>query len=360
MSQKCKLESAWFQNLLEWYGENKRELPWRGIDNGYYVWISEIMLQQTRVSAVIEYYKRFLNTFPTVESLAEAKEEELLKVWEGLGYYSRVRNMQKTAFIIQNEYDGSFPTSYDILIHLPGIGPYTAGAVSSIAGLEKHPAVDGNVLRIITRVTGDDSNISKPATVKAIQNELKEIMDNSDFNPGEFNQAMMELGATVCIPNGQPKCQECPWNSYCVAKRENLISGLPVKDKGKERRIEEKTLLLLKSSRGIALHKRPSKGLLAGMYEMPSVEGHLSKEEALKYVSKLGYHPIKIQETEPAKHIFSHVEWHMTAYLIWVDEVSDEIIRDTINDYFFVNEDDLKDKYPLPSAFDGFRKYLLS
>lgn len=343
------------KNLLTWYYENKRSLPWRENPDAYRVWVSEIMLQQTRVEAVKPYYKRFLEKYPDVLALAEAKEEELLKYWEGLGYYNRVRNMQKAAIQVRDNYNGIMPTRYDYLIDLSGIGPYTAGAVASIAGNEKVPAVDGNVLRIMTRLNGDYSNISEPSTIKAVRRELAECMPDV---PGDFNQALMELGATVCLPNGEPKCKECPWKSSCKAKKLGLIFELPVKNKPQKRRIEERTLILLSGSKGIALRKRPAKGLLAGMYEIPALSGHLSEEDVLEYVKEIGYHPLHIKQIEEHVHIFSHIEWHMKAFLLRIDEISDSMKKDKRNDFFFVEPDEIKDKFPLPSAFAPYRKYI--
>ena len=342
---------------MEWYYENRRSLPWRENPDAYRVWVSEIMLQQTRVEAVKPYYKRFLEKYPDVLSLADAKEEELLKYWEGLGYYNRVRNMQKAAIRVRERYAGVMPNKYDLLIDLSGIGPYTAGAIASIADGEKVPAVDGNVLRIITRLNGDYSNISEPATVKNIREELCNCMPDE---PGDFNQALMELGATVCLPNGEPKCGMCPWETACIAKKQGIISELPVKNKPQKRRVEERTLILLSGSCGIALRKRPTKGLLAGMYELPALEGHLSEADVLEYVKDIGYHPLHIKQIENHIHIFSHMEWHMKAFLLRIDEISDSMKTDVRNDFFFVDPEEIKVKYPLPSAFAPYRKYIES
>lgn len=342
-------------NLLAWYYANARQLPWRENPNAYRVWVSEIMLQQTRVEAVKPYFYKFLTKYPDVLALAEAKEEELLKYWEGLGYYNRVRNMQKAALQVRDLHGGVMPVKYDVLIELAGIGPYTAGAIASIAGGEKVPAVDGNVLRIMTRLNGDYSNISAPATNKAIRGELLDCMPE---NPGDFNQALMELGATVCLPNGEPKCESCPWKSACKARQLDIIAELPVKNKPQKRRIEERTLILLSSSKGIALRKRPSKGLLAGMYEIPAIDGHMKEAEVLQYVKDIGYHPLHIKQIESYVHIFSHVEWRMQAFLLRIDEISDSMKKDCYNDFFFVEREEIKERYPLPSAFAPYRKYI--
>lgn len=342
-------------NLLTWYSANKRNLPWRENPDAYRVWVSEIMLQQTRVEAVKPYYKRFLEKYPDVLSLADAKEEELLKYWEGLGYYNRVRNMQKAAIQVREKHGGVMPLRYEYLIDLSGIGPYTAGAIASIAGGERVPAVDGNVLRIMTRLNGDYSNISEPATIKVIRDELAECMPEQ---AGDFNQALMELGACVCLPNGEPKCEECPWKAACKARKQGVVSELPVKNKPGKRKTEERTLVLLSGSKGIALRKRPAKGLLAGMYEIPALEGHKDEEAVLAYVKEIGYHPIHIKQVEDHVHVFSHIEWHMKAFLLRIDEITDSMKNDKRNDFFFVEPAEIKVKYPLPSAFAPYRKYI--
>lgn len=343
------------KKLCEWYHDNARELPWRENKDPYRIWVSEIMLQQTRVEAVKPYFARFMERFPTVEALAEGQEEDLLKNWEGLGYYNRVRNMNKAAVLVRDAFGGKMPTSYEVLLTLPGIGPYTAGAIASIAGNEKVPAVDGNVLRVVTRLNGDFSNISAPATVKAIRTELTECMPEE---PGTFNQALMELGATVCLPNGEPKCEVCPWRGSCLAKNQGLIESIPVKTKAKERTVEERTLLLLSGTAGVALRKRPAKGLLAGMYEPPAMEGAYEEDAVLAYAGRLGYHPLHISRVEDYVHVFTHKEWHMRAYRIRIDELSDVRKIDERNHFFFVEAQELRSKYPLPSAFAPYRKYL--
>lgn len=343
------------EDLLDWYRLNARELPWRKNRDAYRIWVSEIMLQQTRVEAVKPFYERFMNRYPEVSALADAEEEELLKYWEGLGYYNRVRNMQKAAIMVRDAYGGCMPVTYEVLLKLPGIGPYTAGAIASIAGGEQVPAVDGNVLRVMTRLLGDDSNISEPATVKAIREKLEGCMP---AEAGAFNQALMELGATVCLPNGEPQCEHCPWQESCRARLEGRIHELPVKSKTRARSIEAKTLILLEGSAGIALHKRPAKGLLAGMYEFPSLEGHKSEEEVLRCVKEWGYHPLQIRALEDYVHIFTHKEWHMKAFKIRIDEIADYRKKDDRNGFFFVDASEIQVNYPLPSAFAPYRKYI--
>lgn len=341
--------------LVAWYGKNARALPWRQNKDPYRIWVSEIMLQQTRVEAVKPYFNRFLERFPTVVELAAGTEEELLKLWEGLGYYSRVRNMQKAAVLVCEQHGGAMPLTYDTLVKLPGIGPYTAGAIASIAGGEPVPAVDGNVLRIITRLEGDYSNISEPATVRKIREILLSVMP---ADAGTFNQALMELGAVVCLPNGAPKCGECPWKETCEARAGGVIGELPVKAAARARTIEKRTLILLEGTAGIALRKRGPGGLLAGMYELPAIEGHCKKSEVLQYVKEMGYHPLQIKKLESYVHVFTHKEWHMEAYRILIDEIEDGRKTDEANKLFFVDGGEIAMKYPLPSAFAPYRKYI--
>ena len=203
--------------LLAWYEKNRRKLPWRENVSAYRVWVSEIMLQQTRVEAVKPYFARFIDALPDVSDLADCEEEKLLKLWEGLGYYNRVRNMQKAAKTVMEEYGGQLPDDYEKLLSLKGIGSYTAGAIASIAYGIPVPAVDGNVLRIITRLTQDESDIMKQSVKKRVEQALLEVMPQK--RAGVFNQALMELGATVCVPNGAPLCEACPWKEFCLAKK---------------------------------------------------------------------------------------------------------------------------------------------
>ncbi len=341
--------------LTEWYDNHKRILPWRENPTAYHVWVSEIMLQQTRVEAVKGYYLRFLDRFPTVETLAEAKEEELLKVWEGLGYYRRVRNMNRAACIVVEAYNGELPTSYEELLSLPGIGSYTAGAIASIAYGIRVPAVDGNVLRVITRITGCEDDIRKDATKHAIEEELLGIIPQ---DAGKFNQALMELGATVCVPNGMPKCALCPIAAECRAFHEESYVRIPFKSALKERTIEERTLLILRTANGVLLQKRPARGLLAGMYELPAMQGHFDEDDVLVYVREMGFHPIRIEKKEDAKHIFTHKEWRMRAYLIQLDDILDNRKSDAKNNMFFADSQEVAERYPLPSAFSQYRAYL--
>lgn len=346
--------------LLEWYEKNLRALPWRDNPQAYRVWVSEIMLQQTRVEAVKPYFERFLKELPTLKHLAEADEDKLLKLWEGLGYYNRVRNMQKTARIVMEDYEGKLPADYELLLKLPGIGSYTAGAVASISYGIAVPAVDGNVLRVLSRVTGDDSDVLHPGTKKKYEGLLREVIPEG--RAGMFNQALMELGAIVCVPNGAPKCGECPWQGFCRAKEDDLIDFIPRKAKKKPRRIEQKTILIIRPGEQVVVRKRPEKGLLAGLYEFPSMEGSRSEKEVLTYLEALGYSPIHIKKLEEAKHIFSHIEWHMTGYAIKVEEI-DFTSENRDNEiaekgHLFVLPEEINKDYAIPSAFEAYSKYV--
>ena len=341
--------------LLEWYEKNKRNLPWREIASPYRVWVSEIMLQQTRVEAVKPFFERFTKRLPDVKSLAECPEDELLKLWEGLGYYNRVRNMQKAALQVVEQYDGELPADYQALLQLKGIGSYTAGAIASIAYRIPVPAVDGNVLRILTRVAEDDTDIMKASFRKQVEEQLTAYMQSDAFDEkrsGDFNQALMELGATVCVPNGAPNCEVCPWQNVCQARENDRISELPVKTKAKERRIEKRTVLVIRDGERVAIRKRPKKGLLAGLYELPNVEGHLSQEEALASVKELALSPIRIQKLPEAKHIFSHVEWQMQGYAILVEEPEQE------GTLIYAEAATSEQKYAIPAAFAAYAKYM--
>lgn len=337
--------------LLAWFDKNARVLPWRNDSTPYRVWVSEIMLQQTRVEAVKPYFERFTTELPDVHALAECEEERLLKLWEGLGYYNRVRNMQEAARTVVEEYDGTLPADYQALLKLKGIGSYTAGAVSSIAYQIPVPAVDGNVLRVITRVSADSSDIMKQSVRKKIESILLDVMPKD--RAGAFNQALMELGAIVCVPNGQPLCAKCPWNEFCRARQEDIIGQIPVKTKQKARRIEEKTVFVIRQQHHIILNKRGKKGLLAGMYEFPNTEGSLTEEEALEWIKKQNLSPLRIARLEPAKHIFSHVEWHMTGYVVWVDELEEDK-----SGLLYVDTEDARQNYPIPTAFGAYVKYM--
>jgi A/G-specific adenine glycosylase len=340
------------QPVIAWYEENKRDLPWRKEISAYRTWISEIMLQQTRVEVVKPYFARFLDMFPDIQTLAQANEEQLLKSWEGLGYYNRVRNIQKAAQTIVEQYGGEFPQDYEKIRELPGIGDYTAGAIGSIAFGIPRPAADGNVFRVLARFLEYDGDIMKQSVRKEMQGMLQEIIPQE--RPGDFNQAMIEIGAIVCVPNGQPKCEECPLADRCRAREHQTILDYPVKSKAKARREEKRTILIFRDSEGTALQKRPETGLLAGLYELPALEGWVSRKEVIDYCKEIGLLPLRVQKLPDAKHIFSHIEWKMKGYLIQVDELEKSCNRP----YIFAGYEEIEKKYPIPSAFQAYRDYL--
>ena len=337
--------------LLAWFENNARMLPWRSVATPYRVWVSEIMLQQTRVEAVKPYFARFMEALPEIKDLAECKEEKLLKLWEGLGYYNRVRNMQIAAQTVMEEYGGQLPADYEKLLSLKGIGSYTAGAIASIAYGIPVPAVDGNVLRILMRVSADDSDIMKQSVKTKVEKALLTVIPKD--RAGVFNQALMELGAIVCVPNGEPLCEKCPWYDFCETRKRGLWQELPVKKKAKARKIEDRTVLVIRDGERVVLKKRPEKGLLAGLYEFPNELGNLSEDEALHVVQEMHLHPMRIQKLENAKHIFSHVEWHMQGYMVEVDSLTREEAG-----LLFVEAAHSEETYPIPAAFSAYTKYM--
>ena len=352
--------------LKEWFLTHARKLPWRERPEPYYVWISEIMLQQTRVEAVKRYFQRFITALPDVMALANCPEDTYLKLWEGLGYYNRVRNLHHAAVQILAEYDGVIPADYETLLRLKGIGRYTAGAIASLAYEKPVPAVDGNVLRVLTRVSCDDTDISKQSfrtETERILRELLEQISPQTVSPRIFNQALMELGALVCVPNGEPHCEDCPWKEWCLARKKGCVSQLPVKKKAAERRIENRTVLLIREGDRIAIHKRPPKGLLAGLYEYPNQLGHLSENQVLVWVRKIGYAPLRIRRLADSRHIFSHVEWRMIAYQLLVEEetfaTTEQQKKAAKEELIFVEARQQLKTYALPSAFDAYKPMII-
>lgn len=342
--------------LLKWYDENRRILPWREEPAPYRVWVSEIMLQQTRVEAVKPYFERFMKQLPDIEALAAAEEETLLKLWEGLGYYNRVRNLQKAAIQIQEQYGGVMPESYEELLKLKGIGSYTAGAIASIAMGKPVPAVDGNVLRVVARVREDSRSISDAKVKTAVEQDLQQVIPKE--RPGDFNQAMMELGACVCIPNGAPLCGQCPLQTFCMAHQSGTETAYPKKAEKKLRTVEEKTVLIIRDESRTAIHKRTEKGLLAGMYEFPSMSGFHTAEEVVNYLSDNGLKVLRIQPLEDAKHIFTHKEWHLKGFMVRVDELEPKGCGEQSRDWIYIEPEETKSAYPIPAAFKAYTKYV--
>ena len=347
------LSPEMIERLLEWFAVSARVLPWREDPSPYHVWVSEIMLQQTRVEAVKPYYERFLTALPSVQELAACEEDRLLKLWEGLGYYSRVRNMQRAAQIITERYEGKIPSDYEVLKTLPGIGSYTAGAIASIAFSLPVPAVDGNVLRVMARLQEDSADILKASTKSRVEKELLPLMPGK--RSGLLNQAFMDLGAGVCLPNTQPLCAGCPLSSSCAACAHGTQMQYPVRAVRTKRRVEDRTILVVRDETGVLLRRRPQKGLLAGLYELPGLEGHLSENEVLQYLKDEGFAPIRIIPLCEARHIFSHVEWHMTGYLVLTENMEDAGEK---GGYLVVEPWRTQKEYPVPAAFRAYAKYL--
>jgi A/G-specific adenine glycosylase len=391
--------------LLRWYDGHARILPWRENPEPYAVWISEIMLQQTRVEAVKPYFDRWMKAFPDLSALAAASEAEVLKLWEGLGYYSRVRNILRAARLAMDKHGGSLPSTFEGLRGLPGVGEYTAGAVGSIAFRLPVPCVDGNVLRVLARLTASKADIGAAATKKQMTEKVREIIPLD--RPGDFNQAMMELGATVCLPNGAPKCEVCPVAHLCEACKQGRVSEFPVKSGKPPRRIEKKTVLVLLESTGAevevpsgpaldsseavkasdgstalatpadnsavspapgtgfrtALRKRPVTGLLAGLWEFPNYDGELTEEEVRQILKASGLRltdsglkSASLTKLKNNKHIFTHIEWEMTGYLAVVEH--EQAPEDQAPGFIWVGIDQLEEQLTLPAAFKSYYQIL--
>mgnify|MGYP000043310028 CR=1 FL=1 len=351
-SENSSVLSGIVSPLIKWYRENKRILPWRDQNNAYYTWVSEIMLQQTRVEVVKPYFIRFITELPDPAALASCPEKKLMKLWEGLGYYNRVRNMQAAACTVVEEYGGKLPESYEKLMSLKGIGSYTAGAIASIAYGIPVPAVDGNVLRVLSRVTGSFDDILKQSTKKKMEALVSEVIQPG--SAGDFNQALIETGAMICIPGGAPLCSQCPFFTVCAARSQGLTEKLPVKTPKKKRKIEEKTVLLLEYQDKIAIRKRREDGLLASLYEFVNVPGQLSAEEAGALLDQEVW-PEPLPE---AKHIFSHVEWHMGGYFVSLKEMPESLPGEESGPALFLTWEEIRKEYPVPNAFAVYKKYL--
>jgi A/G-specific adenine glycosylase len=351
--------------LLTWYQQNKRTLPWRSDPTPYHVWVSEIMLQQTRVEAVKPYYERFLHELPSISDLARAQDELLLKLWEGLGYYNRVRNMKRAAIQIMEHYQGEMPDQYEALLELHGIGTYTAGAIVSIAFQKPYPAVDGNVLRVLSRLRMDTQPIQDLKVKTSIEKELRGVIPLDQ--PGAFNQGMMDIGAGICLPHGAPRCQICPFQQCCLAHLAGQERDFPVKAAKRPRTVSNRTVLIVKQAGRIVLNKRPLQGLMGGMYEFPNIEGFYTEDQVKAYLEEHGIYILDIKPGEQAKHIFTHLEWHMISYIITADV---PIYPKEINvthqpspssmpkTWIFADPSDIRQNIPIPSAFSAFMKYM--
>ena len=352
--KKTENEERFSDALLQWFYKEGRDLPWRREKNAYYTWISEIMLQQTRVEAVKAYFLRFISRFPDVKALADAEEEEVLKFWEGLGYYSRARNLHKGAKVLMEKFSGKMPSNYAEIRSLPGIGEYTAAAISSIIFSEKRPAIDGNLLRVFSRCTTCGEAIEEKAVKEAAYFYFQEKME--DTSPGDFNQALMDLGSMVCVPKGEIACASCPVSPFCRAYQEGCPEQYPKRKEKKARKKENYTILLLCQGERIALWKRPNKGLLAGLYSFYQLPGHLSQREVLQAVKELGLSPLKVRELGGARHIFTHKEWDMIGYRVELGDFPKE--REAKREFLFYSVEEINGKLSIPSASAYYKQYL--
>ena len=350
----CKLLLAWRKSAPD-----TRDLPWRDEPTPYHVWISEIMLQQTRAAVVRGYYLRFLEALPSVRALAAVDDDALMKLWQGLGYYSRARNLKRAAQVIVVEHGGVLPNDFDALLALPGIGRYTASAIASFAYGAPRPAVDGNFLRVAAHVTANPIDIAKDATKRALEAALAPSYPTGR-DAGLLNEAFMDLGATVCLPNGAPLCHACPAAQLCLAHDRGTEQDYPVKTALKARRKERRTVLLLSCGNRIAIRKRPARGLLAGLWEYPNLEGKLNKRAVRAHLESEGFDVHDIAPLPPARHIFSHIEWELTGWAVTVAAMNEpplmaaEDRTDAPSSLLWVRREELADKYSIPTAFGYF------
>lgn len=377
------------QSLLNWYDNTKRDLPWRKYKDAYRIWISEIMLQQTRADTVIPYFERFIGVFPSLKDFAESQEDQYLKLWEGLGYYSRIRNMHKAAQLIMQDYGGEFPRSFEELLKLPGVGPYTAAAIASIAFNRPVPAIDGNLLRIFARLTCYEENISAASSKKVAFKYFQDYLPLP--RPGDFNQALMDLGATVCLANKKPLCENCPLTGFCAAYKHGRQTDFPYKEKKAKPRTEKYTIFVIHYNHSVILRKRAAQGLLANLYEFPNTDKILSLKEARMFVEQLGFHVLRVRKLPDQKHVFSHLLWQMRGYEFFTDQwtlfsnrdpyqkenikkeltssfpLSEKISSEytqfppviTENALFMADIEDIKEKWPIPSAFSFYKEHVL-
>ena len=329
--------------LVMWYREHARKLPWRDFPTPYRVWVSEIMLQQTRVAAVLDYYRRFMQALPTVADLAQVEEDVLMKLWQGLGYYSRARNLRRAAVQIMEEHGGQFPDTYEAIRALAGVGDYTAGAVASIAFGLPVPAVDGNVLRVVARITGDEGDITTQTMKKRVADQLRRVIPVQA--PGEYNQALMELGATVCLPNGAPLCDRCPAAAFCAAHLEERTGELPVKSAKKQRRTEERKVYLIVHDGCVALRRRPERGLLAGLWEYPN-----ELADGQDHLAAWGLEGADTRNAGTGKHIFTHIEWRMKGVLVCPEHPC------LPDGWVWADRRELQSVYAVPNAFRAFEE----
>lgn len=335
--------------LIQWYNRNRRLLPWRAEQAPYHVWISEIMLQQTRIEAGIPYYIRFIAELPDVPALSRVEDDRLMKLWEGLGYYSRARNLKKAALVLTAQYGGALPADAAALRTLPGIGEYTAGAIASIAFGLPEPAVDGNVMRVLARLLCDPSDVLKPATKAAMTELLRRSYPVGD-DAALLTEGIMELGETICLPNGAPRCADCPIRELCLARVQEKTAEIPFRAPKPARRIIPKTVFLIRCQNRYALRRRCENGLLAGTYEFPNIDGHLTEHEAADFLHSLQITPLQIETAPQSKHIFTHLEWHMHGYFAETDCPPDT--------FFWASANEICEHLPVATAFRAYTAYL--
>lgn len=326
--------------VLTWFDANKRPMPWRETPSPYRVWISEIMSQQTRIDSVMGYFERFIQAFPTIDSLAAAPLDDVLKAWQGLGYYSRAKNIHNAARMIVSDYQGELPNTFAQLLTLPGIGPYTAGAIASIAFGERVPSVDGNVLRVIARVHGITESIQSTKTIQQITSLVQTALPSK--RAGDMNQGLMEIGALVCIPNGAPKCDSCPLSKMCVAYNNDLIDLIPPKKKKSLQRVEPRTVFVIEYQGKVAIRKREATGLLASMYELFHVEGHWDASDIAETFDGVE----TIYPLPAHTHVFSHLIWQMIGYHV--------VVSKPVPEMSYVTWEELQATYAIPKAFWPF------
>lgn len=337
--------------LLSWFSQNARTMPWREDPTSYRVWLSEIMLQQTRIEAAMPYYLRFVKELPDVAALASVEDGVLMKLWQGLGYYSRARNLKKTAQILMQDFGGNLPADVEALRKLPGIGEYTAGAIASISFGLPEPAVDGNVLRVYMRLVACTEDVMAQKTRRAVAEALRRSYPSGEA-AGRLTQAWMELGETVCVPNGTPKCEICPLQGLCGAFRCGHPERYPVRTPAKARRAEERTVFLLCCDGKIALRRRPENGLLAGLWEFPNESGYRDEEAVRCWALSQGITVLDVVAAEKSRHIFSHIEWNMEGWLIRCATCSEN--------FTWATPAQIRGEYAVPSAFRTWKNRLES
>ena len=335
--------------MLAWFDEHRREMPWRAGRNAYRIWISEIMLQQTRIETVKPYYERFMAELPDAAALAEVDDDRLMKLWQGLGYYSRARNLKKCAQVLVKDCGGQLPADYEKLVKLPGIGEYTAGAIASLAYGLPVPAVDGNVCRVLARFFADGRDVMQPAVRREARQMLTVLLSGhpEEIPSGAFNEMLMELGETVCLPNAAPDCGNCPAAAWCVSHAEGTEEQYPLRLAKKERRVEERTIFRLVSEGKYLLRKRPEKGLLAGLYEFPGEERNMAPEEAEAHLTERLGVPVTVTPLGAARHLFSHVEWRMVGY-------EADVPKEARPDGEWMSAEEIRERASVPGAFTAY------